>query len=127
MLFYAEVLFVHAESFGILVINPVVAYCFEKSKVLQLGFFERLGVRYPRAIVVNYWDQVLKALDRVRFLLVVKLNVGGSGAGIVRFISWEDLVQRFDTFDFGPDGTVLVQEYIELAEDAIVRVEVLDG
>jgi hypothetical protein len=127
VLFYAEALLAHAESLGIPVINPVTAYRFEKSKALQLGLFERLGVRYPRAIVVNHRDQVLKALDRVRFPLVVKPNVGGSGAGIVRFTTREDLVQRLDTLDFGPDGTALVQEYIESAEDAIVRVEVLDG
>src|SRR5262249_32841042 len=127
VLFYAEALLAHAESLGIPVINPVTAYRFEKSKALQLGLFERLGLRYPRALVVNHPDQVLKALDRVRFPLVVKPNVGGSGAGIVRFITREDLVQRLDTLDFGPDGTVLVQEYIESDEDAIVRVEVLDG
>ncbi len=127
VLFYAEALLAHAESLGIPVINPVAAYRFEKSKALQLGLFERLGVRYPRAIVVNHRDQVLKALDRVRFPLVVKPNVGGSGAGIVRFTSREDLVQRLDTLDFGPDGTALVQEYIASEDDAIVRVEVLDG
>ncbi|HKW91569.1 MAG TPA: hypothetical protein VJX92_06685 [Methylomirabilota bacterium] len=127
VLFYAEALLAHAESLGIPVINPVTAYRFEKSKALQLGLFERLGVRYPRALVVNHPDQVLKALDRVRFPLVVKPNVGGSGAGIVRFTTREDLVQRLDTLDFGPDGTALVQEYIESEEDAIVRVEVLDG
>jgi len=127
VLFYAEALLAHAESLGIPVINPVTAYRFEKSKALQLGLFERLGVRYPRALVVNHRDQVLKALDRVRFPLVVKPNVGGSGAGIARFSTREDLVQRLDTLDFGPDGTALVQEYIESEENAIVRVEVLDG
>ena len=127
VLFYAEALLAHAESLGIPVINPVTAYRFEKSKALQLGLFERLGVRYPRALVVNHRDQVLKALDRVRFPLVVKPNVGGSGAGIARFTTREDLVQRLDTLDFGPDGTALVQEYIESEENAIVRVEVLDG
>ena len=127
VLFYAEALLAHAESLGIAVINPVTAYRFEKSKALQLGLFERLGVRYPRALVVNHRDQVLKALDRVRFPLVVKPNVGGSGAGIARFTTREDLVERLDTLDFGPDGTALVQEYIESEENAIVRVEVLDG
>jgi hypothetical protein len=127
VLFYAEALLAHAESLGIPVINPVTAYRFEKSKALQLGLFERLGVRYPRALVVNHRDQVLKALDRVRFPLVVKPNVGGSGAGIARFTTREDLAQRLDTLDFGPDGTALVQEYIESEENAIVRVEVLDG
>ena len=127
VLFYAEALLAHAESVGIPVINPVAAYRFEKSKALQLGLFERLGVRYPRALVVNHRDQVLKALDRIRFPLVVKPNVGGSGAGIERFAAREDLTERLDSLDFGPDGTALVQEFIESEEGAIVRVEVLDG
>jgi hypothetical protein len=127
VLFYAESLLAHAEALGVPVINPVAAYRFEKSKALQLGLFERLRVRYPHAMVVNHRDQVLKALDRVRFPVVVKPNIGGSGAGIVRFAAREDLEQRLDTLDFGPDGTALVQEYIESEEGAIVRVEVLDG
>ena len=127
VLFYAEALLAHAESLGIPVINPVSAYRFEKSKALQLGLFERLGVRYPRAVVVNHRDQILKATDSVAFPLVVKPNVGGSGAGIVRFTSRDDLIERLDTLDLGPDGTALVQEYIESEEGAIVRIEVLDG
>ena len=127
VLFYAEALLAHVESLGIPVINPVAAYRFEKSKALQLGLFERLGVRYPRTVVVNHRDQVLKALDEVRFPLVIKPNVGGSGAGIVRFSTREELAERLDTLAFGPDGTALVQEFIESEDGAIVRVEVLDG
>jgi glutathione synthase/RimK-type ligase-like ATP-grasp enzyme len=127
VLFYAEPLLDYYESLGVPVINPVAAYRFEKSKALQLGLFERLGVRYPRTVVANHRDQVLKALDRVRFPLVVKPNVGGSGAGIVRFSTREELEERLPGLDFGPDGTALVQEYIESEAGAIVRVEVLDG
>jgi|SRR5690242_17536552 len=127
VLFYAEALLAHAEAVGVPVINPVTAYRFEKSKALQLGLFERLGVHYPRALVVNHRDQVLSASERVGFPLVVKPNVGGSGAGIVRFATPEDLLRDLPALDFGPDGTALVQEYIESEDDAIVRVEVLDG
>jgi hypothetical protein len=127
VLFYAEPLLAHYEALGIPVINPVAAYRLEKSKALQAGLLERLGVRYPRAIVVNHPAQVLKALDRVRFPLVVKPNVGGSGAGIVRFDSREELEARLPDVALGPDGTALVQEYIESEAGAIVRVEVLDG
>jgi biotin carboxylase len=127
VLFYAEAVLAHYESLGVPVINPVRAYRFEKSKALQLGLFERLGVRYPRAVVVNHREQILKALDRIDFPLVVKPNVGGSGAGIVRFDSVDALRAGLDALDFGPDGTALVQEYVEPAEGAIVRVEVLDG
>ena len=127
VLFYAEALLAHYEAHGIPVINPVRAYRFEKSKALQLGLFERLGVRYPRAVVVNHRDQILKTLDRIAFPLVVKPNVGGSGAGIVRFDTLDELRAGLDTLAFGPDATALVQEYIEPADGAIVRVEVLDG
>jgi glutathione synthase/RimK-type ligase-like ATP-grasp enzyme len=127
VLFYTEAVLAHYESLGVPVINPVRAYRFEKSKALQLELFERLGVRYPRAIVVNHPEQVWKALDRVRFPLVVKPNVGGSGAGIVRFDSADAVHAALPTLDFGPDGVALVQEYVEPAEGAIVRVEVLDG
>ncbi|HEX9709161.1 MAG TPA: hypothetical protein VGB42_04250, partial [Candidatus Thermoplasmatota archaeon] len=89
--------------------------------------FERVGARYPRAVVVNHPDQVVKALDVIRFPLVVKPNVGGSGAGIVRSASRAELEARLASLDFGPDGTALIQEYLEPEEGAIVRVEVMDG
>ena len=127
VLFYAEALLAHYEALGTPVINPVAAYRFEKSKALQLDLFERLGIRYPRAVVVNHRDQILKSLDRVGFPLVVKPNVGGSGAGIVRFDARDALEAALGGLDFGPDHTALLQEYIEPVEQAIVRIEVLDG
>jgi glutathione synthase/RimK-type ligase-like ATP-grasp enzyme len=127
VLFYAEALLNHYASLGVPVINPVAAYRSEKSKALQLDLLERAGARYPRTLVVNHRDKILKALDQISFPLVVKPNVGGSGAGIVRFDSREDLEAGLGGLDFGPDGTVLVQEYLESDEGAIVRVEVMDG
>jgi len=127
VLFYAEALLNHYASLGVPVINPVAAYRSEKSKALQLDLFERVGARYPRAVVVNHLDKILKALDQISFPLVIKPNIGGSGAGIVRFDSREDLEAGLGDLHFGPDGTVLVQEYLESDEGAIVRVEVMDG
>src|SRR5215470_16912200 len=46
---------------------------------------EPLGLHDPRAFVVNHREQVLKALDEVRIPLVIKPNVGGSGADIVQY------------------------------------------
>jgi glutathione synthase/RimK-type ligase-like ATP-grasp enzyme len=127
VLFYAEALLAHYESLGIPVVNPVAAYRFEKSKALQLGLFERAGARYPRSVVVNHPIQALGALDRLRLPVVIKPNVGGSGAGIVRVDSKAELESVLDRIDLGPDGTALVQEYLEPVEGAIVRVEVLGG
>ena len=127
VLFYAEALLSHYAAIGIPVINPVAAYRSEKSKALQLDLFERVGARYPRTVVANHRDTIVKALDQIPFPLVIKPNIGGSGAGIVRFDSREELEARLGALSFGPDGTVLVQEYLESEEGAIVRVEVMDG
>jgi biotin carboxylase len=126
VLFYAEAVLAHYEAIGVPVINPVAAYRFEKSKALQVGLFERLGLRYPRAVVLNHPDQIAKLADRVRFPVVFKPNVGGSGAGIVRFDSRAELEAAQPTLRFGPDGVALLQEYLE-AVDGVVRVEILDG
>ena len=126
VLFYAEALLAHWEALGIPVINPVRAYRYEKSKALQIGLFERLGVSYPRTVVVNHRDQVLKASGELSLPLLVKPNIGGSGALIERFDSRADLEARAAALDFGPDGTALVQELVEPEGGAIVRVEVLD-
>jgi biotin carboxylase len=125
VLFYAEALLAHWESLGVPVINPVAAYRFEKSKALQIGLFERLGINYPRTVVVNHRDQVLKAGGELSFPILVKPNIGGSGALIERFDTRAELESRA-AFDFGPDGTALVQELVESEDGAIVRVEVLD-
>jgi glutathione synthase/RimK-type ligase-like ATP-grasp enzyme len=127
VLFYAEALLAHYEALGIPVVNPVAAYRYEKSKALQLELLERVGARYPRSVVVNHPIQALAALDTLRLPVVVKPNVGGSGAGIVRVDSKAELEAALDRLDLGPDGVALVQEYLEPVDNAIVRVEVLGG
>jgi ribosomal protein S6-L-glutamate ligase RimK-like protein len=127
VLFYTEALLDHYQALGVPVINPVAAYRFEKSKALQIGLFERLAVRYPRTVVVNHADQLRKAVDDFRFPVLVKPNVGGSGALIERFDDRDALEARADALDFGPDGVALLQEYLEPRDGAVVRVEVLDG
>jgi D-alanine-D-alanine ligase-like ATP-grasp enzyme len=57
--------------------------------------------------------------------VLVKPNIGGSGAGIVSFETHEQLAAA--ELDPGLDGTLLVQEQLPVEGDAIVRVEILDG
>jgi glutathione synthase/RimK-type ligase-like ATP-grasp enzyme len=126
VLFYTEALLDHYAAIGVPVVNGVAAYRFEKSKALQIGLFERLRLPYPRTIVVNDRQRLGQAARReLAFPVLVKPNVGGSGAGIVRFDSHEALRAAAPDLDFGPDGTVLVQEYLEAEGGAIFRVEVL--
>jgi hypothetical protein len=127
VLFYTEALLEHYQALGVPVINPVAAYRFEKSKALQVGLFERLGVRYPRTVVLNHAEQLLQAAEGFRFPVLVKPNVGGSGALIERFDNRHTLETRAAALEFGPDGVALLQEYVEPRDGAIVRVEILDG
>ncbi len=61
--------------------------------------------------------------------MILKPNIGGSGAKIVRFDSVAALRSgmKSGTLDLGIDGIALIQEYLSAAENSIVRVEVLNG
>jgi biotin carboxylase len=65
----------------------------------------------------------------LRFPVVVKANVGGSGAGIVRFDRADDLARAAaeGRVNLGIDHTALVQEYIPARAGHITRVETLGG
>ena len=115
----------HLEENRVPVVNGSAAYAVEISKAWQLDLFRRCGVGYPRAIVVNHASRVLEAARALTFPIVFKPNVGGSGAGIVRFDSLDQLAAA--TFDFGVDGTALLQEFLPARGQSIVRVEILDG
>lgn len=115
----------HLEENNIPVVNGSPAYAVEISKAWQLDLFRRCGVGYPKAIVVNHASRVLEAARALTFPIVFKPNVGGSGAGIVRFDSLDQLAAA--TFDFGVDGTALLQEFLPARGQSIVRVEILDG
>jgi len=79
--------------------------------------------------VINRSAQAPDASHGLRFPVIVKPNIGGSGAGVRRFDTPERLedAARAGALDLGIDQTALVQEYIPADEQRIVRVEVLGG
>jgi hypothetical protein len=115
----------HLEDRRIAVVNGSAAYSVEISKARQLDLFRRCDVGYPRARVVNSPARMREAARGLTFPVVLKPNIGGSGAGIVRFDTPEQLAAA--TCDFGVDGTALVQEFLPARGESIVRIEVLDG
>ncbi|MBI3522142.1 MAG: hypothetical protein HY071_03460 [Chloroflexi bacterium] len=115
------------EGSGIPVVNGSDAFRLETSKALQLLLLHQLGIAAPRARVTNEPLRVVEAASALRFPVIVKPNVGGSGALMKRFDSLEELRDGAAAVDFGPDGTVLVQEYLEPADGSVVRVEFLAG
>lgn len=119
----------HLERLGTPVVNGARGFAIEISKARQLTLMESLGLPYPRSHVLNHASQIRAATAGLRFPVVFKANVGGSGAGIVRFDSPQDLERAADEgrLDFGVDHTALVQEYIPARGGHIVRVETLGG
>ena len=117
----------HLEQLGTRVVNGVSAFRIETSKALQLALLKRLGLPFPPSRVINHASQAPAAAEGLRFPVVVKANIGGSGAGIVRFDLAEDLERAVseDRVDLGLDQTALVQEFIPARGGHITRVEVL--
>jgi hypothetical protein len=113
------------EGVGANVLNGYGAYQLELSKAAQCALFASLGVRHPQTRVVNSAAATAEAAADLRFPVLVKPNIGGSGAGIVSFATHDELASA----DLVPglDGTLLVQEQLPAQGDAIVRVEILDG
>lgn len=119
----------HLKRSGVRVINGYDAFVTETSKALQLSLLKSLGLAYPRARVINHPAEAPAAADGLRFPVVVKPNIGGSGAGVRRFDTPRGLeaAARAGELDLGIDSTALVQEFIPADEQRIVRVEVLGG
>jgi glutathione synthase/RimK-type ligase-like ATP-grasp enzyme len=111
------------------VINGSQAFRAETSKALQLSILRELGLPYPATRVITQPEDAAAAAEELRFPVVVKPNVGGSGAGVKRFDALEQLAAAaaVGELELGPDHTALVQEFIEAEEGRITRVEVLGG
>jgi glutathione synthase/RimK-type ligase-like ATP-grasp enzyme len=119
----------HLERIGVPVVNGATAYEMETSKALQLDILSELGLPYPRARIINNASLAGTAAEHLRFPVIVKANIGGSGAGITRFDSAESLASAADagSLDLGVDKVALVQELAPLRDGHITRVEVLNG
>ena len=119
----------HLEQLGVRVVNGLNAFRFETSKAQQLALLKSLGLRFPAARVINHPTEAVKAATGLRFPIVVKANIGGSGAGIVRFDRVEDLERAVSEgrVELGLDQTALVQEFIPARGGHITRVEVVGG
>jgi glutathione synthase/RimK-type ligase-like ATP-grasp enzyme len=119
----------HLERIGVPVVNGAAVYQMETSKALQLDILDELGLPYPRARVINNAALAPQAAKGLRFPVIVKANIGGSGAGITRFDSAESLAAaaKAGTIDLGIDDVALVQELAPLRDGHITRVEALDG
>ncbi len=119
----------HLERVGTRVINGLRAFTNEISKARQLTLLAELGLPGPRSRVIHRGADAPAAVEGLRFPVVVKANIGGSGAGITRFDSLGELraAAEDNRIDLGLDRVALVQEYIPARDGHITRVETLGG
>jgi hypothetical protein len=133
-IFYTLGFLDHLDRRGVKVINGSKAYQSELSKAGQLALLESLGLPYPKATVIHRAEHAPAAAEGLRWPVVVKPNIGGSGSGVKRFDHISQLMAAsklppgdVDALALGMDSTALVQEFIPARDAHIVRVEVLNG
>lgn len=128
-IFYTLNYLEHLERLGVRVINNRAAFRIEISKAAQLSLLRSLKLPYPRARVINHPSQAVSATRDLRFPIVIKANIGGSGAGVVRHDSRQSLKRAVDagTIDLGIDQVALVQEFVPARGGHITRIETLGG
>src|SRR5207253_2439498 len=90
-IFYAESLLAHWAANGARVLNGADVIAVDSSKARQLSLIAKLGYGVPKTRVVHRRDDLIDAARDFEWPLMVKANIGGSGAGITRYSSEEEL------------------------------------
>lgn len=126
---YTQELLAHLEHRGLPVFNGSRAFGHDISKARQHDLLQSLGIATPRTLVARCDSQLLTAAKHLDFPVLVKPNVGGTGAGITRFDTEDEL--RAAVYDgrmpSGADGISLLQEYHSPENGRITRVETVGG
>ena len=128
-IFYAEALFAHWAARGTRVINGAEVIAVDRSKARQLSLIAGLGLGIPRTRVVHRAADLAAGAAEIGFPLVVKANIGGSGAGIARYGSADELTRSVaeGTAPESVDRVLLVQEYVPARAGIVTRIETLNG
>lgn len=128
-IFFTRDYLAFVESTGTRVVNGQRAFAIEVSKAAQLSLLRSLGLAFPRTRVINCATEARQAAAALGFPVIIKPNIGGRGAGIVRLNSAAELDHALAAgqIDLGIDHTALVQEFIPARGGHITRVETLAG
>jgi hypothetical protein len=126
-LFYTAALLDHWRGHGARIVNGPEVLAIDSSKARQLSLLRELGLGTPRTRVVHRAADLARAAQEIGYPLLVKANVGGSGAGIARFDSAAELEAVVDAGETpsSVDRVLLVQEAIPARNGVIWRIETL--
>jgi hypothetical protein len=128
-LVYSQAVLAHWAAAGARVINGADALAIDTSKARQLSLLSSLGLQVPATRVIHRREDAVRAAEGLRFPLMVKVNVGGSGTGMIRYDSLEELRAAGSNglTPMGVDGVALVQEYVPARAGRVIRCETLNG
>lgn len=126
-LFYSQAVLAHWELAGARVINGAAAMAVDTNKARQLSLFNKLGLAIPRTRAVHRQEDIVRVAEGFDFPLIVKPNIGGSGSGVTRYDSLEELASFVGTLPVGVDGVTLVQDYVPADSARVIRCEILAG
>lgn len=125
--FYAQSLMAHWRAAGARVINGGAIMAVDASKARQMSLIASLGLGAPKTRVAHRMADLAAAAADLAFPIVVKANIGGSGAGIARFDDLQSL-REFAHDRMVPDSidkVWLVQEYVPVRGGTILRLETM--
>lgn len=127
-IFYTPALYAHWAAQGARIINGADVLAVDANKARQLAIIASLGYAVPATRIVHRAIDIPRVAAELRFPIVVKANIGGSGAGIMRYETAQDLALAVaDKFlPTSIDGVLMVQEYVPARGGRITRIETLD-
>lgn len=127
-IFHAMALLDHWRRAGARIVNGPDVLAIDSSKARQLSLIAALGLATPATRVVHRREDIVAAAEAIGFPLVIKANIGGSGAGIMRFDTIAALRDAIAGGDLpsSVDGVLLVQDYVPARGGVITRIETLD-
>ena len=128
-LFYTMAAMDHWEGLGARVVNGPGVLAYDTSKARQLSLFRRMGLATPNTRVAHRRADIPRLAAEIGYPVMVKVNVGGSGTGMIRYDSAEELEAAVaDALTpSSVDGVILVQDYVPARDARVIRCEVLDG
>lgn len=128
-IFYTQALMAHWADAGARIINGAGVMAIDASKARQLSLIAGLGYAIPATRVVHRKADIAAAAAALAFPVVVKANIGGSGAGIIRYDSLEQLreMAQDNMVPDSIDRVWLIQEYVPAREGRITRLETMAG
>ena len=128
-LFYSMAVLDHWQGLGARVINGPGVLAYDTNKARQLSLFRKAGLDIPKTRVAHRRADVPRLAAEIGYPVMVKVNVGGSGTGMIRYDSPAELEAAVadKLTPVGVDGVALIQEYVPARDARVIRCEVLDG